>query len=106
MDVRLAPTPDISLASREGRKPGAVALGFALETEDLRENARRKLREKGFDLIAANSAVEEGSGFGVETNRVTILDAEGSVEELPVLAKEEVAEKLLDRLGPLLPDAV
>lgn len=106
VDVRLSPTSDISLATREGRKPGAVALGFALETEDLKENALRKLREKGFDLIAANSAVEEGAGFGVETNRVTILDAEGSVEELPVLAKEEVAEKLLDRIVPLLPDGV
>ncbi len=104
--IRLSPTDDIALASREGRKPGAVALGFALETEDLKENARRKLREKGFDLIAANSATEDGSGFEVATNRVTILDTEGGAEELPVLPKDEVAEKLLDRLSPLLPDDV
>jgi phosphopantothenoylcysteine decarboxylase/phosphopantothenate--cysteine ligase len=69
---------------------------------DLLGNARRKLKEKGFHLIAANSASEEGSGFEVTTNRVTILDADGGVEELPILPKDEVAEKLLDRLTPLL----
>jgi phosphopantothenoylcysteine decarboxylase/phosphopantothenate--cysteine ligase len=104
MELRLSPTEDVALATVEGRKPGAVALGFALETEDLLGNARRKLKEKGFHLIAANSAVEEGSGFDVGTNRVTILDTEGGIEKLPVLPKDEVAEKLLDRLTHLLPD--
>jgi phosphopantothenoylcysteine decarboxylase/phosphopantothenate--cysteine ligase len=102
MDVRLSPTADIASATKEGRKAGAVAVGFALETEDLLVNARRKLKEKGFDLIAANSATEEGAGFDVDTNRVTILDADGGVEELPVLPKDEVAEKLLDRLDRFL----
>ena len=101
MELRLSPTADIALATLKGRKPGAVALGFALETEDLMANARRKMKEKGFDLIAANSALEEGAGFDVDTNRVTILDTEGGVEALPLLPKEEVAEKLLDRLTPL-----
>jgi phosphopantothenoylcysteine decarboxylase / phosphopantothenate---cysteine ligase len=105
MDLRLSPTPDIALATLDGRKTGAVAVGFALETEDLRENARRKLKEKGFHLIAANSALEEGSGFEVDTNRVTLLDTEGGAEELPLLPKEEVAEKILDRLTHLLQDA-
>jgi phosphopantothenoylcysteine decarboxylase / phosphopantothenate---cysteine ligase len=102
MELRLAPTPDIALATLEGRKTGAVAVGFALETEDLRENARKKLREKGFHLIAANSALEEGAGFEVDTNRVTLLDADGGAEELPILPKDEVAEKILDRLTHLL----
>jgi phosphopantothenoylcysteine decarboxylase/phosphopantothenate--cysteine ligase len=102
MELELSPTADVARATLKGRKPGTVALGFALETEDLKGNARRKLREKGFDLIAANSALEEGSGFDVGTNRVTILDAEGGVEALPVLPKEEVAEKLLDRLTNLV----
>jgi phosphopantothenoylcysteine decarboxylase/phosphopantothenate--cysteine ligase len=104
MELQLSPTSDIALATVEGRKPGAVALGFSLETEDLLGNARRKLKEKGFDLIAANSALEEGAGFDVGTNRVTILDTEGGVEELPVLPKDEVAEKLLDRVTHLLQD--
>jgi phosphopantothenoylcysteine decarboxylase/phosphopantothenate--cysteine ligase len=104
MELRLSPTSDIALATVKGRKPGAVALGFALETEDLLENARRKMKEKGFDLIAANSALEDGAGFDVSTNRVTILDPEGGIEELPLLPKDEVAEKLLDRLTHLLQD--
>ena len=102
MEIELSPTADIALATIEGRKAGAVALGFALETEDLLANARKKLKEKGFDLIAANSALEEGAGFDVSTNRVTILDTEGGVEELPVLPKGEVAEKLLDRISHFL----
>jgi phosphopantothenoylcysteine decarboxylase/phosphopantothenate--cysteine ligase len=102
MEVRLMPTADIALSTVQGRKTGAVALGFALETQDLLSNARKKMREKGFDLIAANSATENGAGFEVETNRVTILDSDGSVQELPVLPKEEVAEKLLDRLTDIL----
>jgi phosphopantothenoylcysteine decarboxylase/phosphopantothenate--cysteine ligase len=101
--LHLEPTLDIARATLEGRMPGAVAVGFALETEDLRENAGRKLREKGFHLIAANSAVEKGAGFDVDTNRVTILDREGGAEELPVLSKAEVAERLLDRVTRLLP---
>jgi len=104
LDIHLSPTDDIALATLEGRKPGAVALGFALETEDLKGNARRKLKEKGFDLIAANNPLEKGAGFDVDTNRVTILDIDGGVEALPLLPKEEVAEKLLDRLANLLPD--
>jgi phosphopantothenoylcysteine decarboxylase/phosphopantothenate--cysteine ligase len=104
VDLRLVPTEDIALATVEHRKPGAVALGFALETEDLRSNAQRKLKEKAFHLIAANSAMEEDAGFEVETNRVTVLDGDGGVEELPLLNKEEVAERLLDRLTVFLRD--
>ncbi len=102
MEVKFTPTPDIALSTLQGRKTGTVALGFALETEDLLSNARKKMKEKGFNLIAANSAVEEGAGFDVSTNRVTILDTKGGVEQLPLLPKEEVAEKLLDRLTPLV----
>ena len=102
LDLLLSPTSDIALAAVEGRKPGAVSVGFALETQDLLGNAKRKLEEKGFDLIAANSVFEEGAGFDVSTNRVTILDTEGGVEELSTLPKEEVAEKLLDRVTHLL----
>ena len=104
MEVHLSPTTDIALATVKGRKPGTVSVGFALETEDLLANARRKLEEKGFHLIAANSASEEGAGFDVSTNRVTLLDTQGGVEELPTLPKEEVAEKILDRVSHFLRD--
>jgi len=104
LEIDLTPTPDIARATIGKRKPGTLAVGFALETEDILSNARKKLKEKEFQLIVANSALEEGAGFDVPTNRVTILDTEGGIEELPVLPKEEVAEKILDRLSHLLED--
>jgi phosphopantothenoylcysteine decarboxylase/phosphopantothenate--cysteine ligase len=104
LTLKLGPTRDIALASQDLRKAGAVTLGFALETEDLTENARKKLEAKGFDLIAANPATEVGVGFDGDRNRVTVLDAHGGVEELPVLPKDEVAERLLDRVSAFLPE--
>jgi phosphopantothenoylcysteine decarboxylase/phosphopantothenate--cysteine ligase len=76
-----------------------VSVGFALETGDLVDNARRKLASKGFDLLVANDATEYGAGFEVPTNRVTILQRDGALEELPLLSKDEVAEEILDRVA-------
>jgi phosphopantothenoylcysteine decarboxylase/phosphopantothenate--cysteine ligase len=104
LTLSLRATQDIALAAKEVRRAGTVTLGFALETENLRENAGKKLEAKGFDLVAANPALEEGVGFDTSKNRVTVLDAQGGVEELPVLPKEEVAERLLDRVSALLSD--
>ena len=66
--------PDVARDTRSERKPGSVTVGFALETDDLLENASKKLKEKGFDLLVANDATEAGAGFGVSTNRVTFLE--------------------------------
>ena len=74
-----------------------VRVGFAAESENLVRNARRKLEEKGVDLIAANDVTAEGSGFGSDTNKVTLLDREGE-EELPLMGKYEVAVRILDRV--------
>jgi phosphopantothenoylcysteine decarboxylase/phosphopantothenate--cysteine ligase len=73
-------------------------VGFAAETEDLINNARSKLKNKNLDLIVANDVCMEGAGFESDTNIVKILDREGSIEELPLMSKEEVAEKILDRV--------
>ncbi len=100
--VELTENPDVAGGSRAVRKDGAVTVGFALETDDLLENGRRKLEEKGFDLLVANDATEEGAGFGVETNRVTLLADGGEAEELPLLSKDEVAERILDRVADRL----
>lgn len=99
--VELAASPDVAGGTRALRKPGSVAVGFALETHDLLPNARRKLDEKGFHLLVANPADEEGAGFEADTNRVVILDAAGA-EELPLQSKDEVAEAVLDRVASLL----
>jgi phosphopantothenoylcysteine decarboxylase/phosphopantothenate--cysteine ligase len=80
-----------------------VKVAFAAETQDVIENARRKPESHGpLDLIVANDVSEEGSGFGTDTNRVTILDAQGGIEELPLMSKYDVAGRILDRVLPLL----
>ena len=102
ISVTLAANPDIARATVGARRPGSVVVGFALETSDLLANAAKKLESKGFDLVVANDATEEGAGFEVTTNRVTILSREGKPEALPLLSKDEVAEEILDRIGRLL----
>lgn len=99
--VELVPTPDILLSTRDARKPGAIIVGFALETNDAVSNGRGKLAAKGLDLIVVNDATEAGAGFGVETNRVTILSRSGSEEDLPLMSKREVADAILDRVEGL-----
>ena len=97
----LEPTPDI-LGELGKRKEGQVLVGFAAETDEVVANARDKLAKKNLDLIVANDVGAPGAGFGVDTNRVTILDRAGGAEALPVLPKREVAERVLDRVVALL----
>ena len=75
---------------------GVLRVGFAAETESLVSNAEAKLRDKGLDLIAANDVTEEGSGFEVETNKVTLIDRSGRIEELPLMDKYDVGQRILD----------
>jgi len=99
LDLRLVRGPDLLLETRAERaERGTYTLGFALETGNGRENARRKLEEKGMDLVALNEAGRPDTGFEAETNRVTLIDASGAVVELPLLPKPEVADLLLDRV--------
>jgi phosphopantothenoylcysteine decarboxylase / phosphopantothenate---cysteine ligase len=98
----LEAAPDVLRTTRESRRAGAIVVGFALETGDGRESARRKLRDKGLDLVVLNAADEPGAGFDVDTNRVVLLDRSGGEEVLPLLSKDQVAEALLDRVAGLL----
>ncbi|MFN2603903.1 MAG: bifunctional phosphopantothenoylcysteine decarboxylase/phosphopantothenate--cysteine ligase CoaBC [Gemmatimonadaceae bacterium] len=102
MAIELAPTTDILRATLSIRPPHAVIVGFALETGDALTKGAAKLKEKSLDLIVVNDALEEGAGFGVDTNRVTILTRDSDPEELPLMAKTAVADAILDRVGPLL----
>jgi len=95
--VELVRNPDI-LAEVEG----PLKVGFAAETGNPVERARRKLEAKGLDLIVANDVSAPGSGFGTDTNKVWLIDREGRVEELPLLPKYEVAHRILDRVAGLL----
>ena len=102
----LTENPDVAGGTREIRKAGSIAVGFALETQSLLENGRKKLDAKDFDLLVANDATEGGAGFEVETNRVTLLARSQPNEELPLLSKNEVAEIILDRIESLLEPSV
>ena len=102
MAIELAPTTDILRATLPIRPPNAVIVGFALETGDALTKGAAKLKEKSLDLIVVNDALEEGAGFGVDTNRVTILARDRDPEKLPLMAKTAVADAILDRVGPLL----
>lgn len=102
LELRLAANPDIARDTISARKPGSIAVGFALETGDLLAHAAKKLEEKAFDLVVANDATEPGAGFEVETNRVALLSRGRPPETLPLLSKEEVAEVVLDRVAELL----
>jgi phosphopantothenoylcysteine decarboxylase/phosphopantothenate--cysteine ligase len=102
--VALTPTPDILAATRKARRKDAVIVGFALETDDVLRGAREKLEAKALDLIVVNDAREPGAGFEVDTNRVTLIGRDGKEEALPLLAKEEVADQILDRVERLLRD--
>lgn len=82
------------------KQPGQLVCGFSMETENLLENSKKKLMEKGLDLIAANNLKVEGAGFGVDTNVVTLI-TKNEVKELPLMSKEEVAHQLLDTLQTL-----
>ena len=95
--LRLEPTPDIlkQLRSKKGRR---VFIGFAAETERMLAGARRKLAEKGLDLIVANDVSRRDAGFEVDTNRVTFVDAGGKVRVLPLMTKLKVAARIMDWL--------
>jgi phosphopantothenoylcysteine decarboxylase/phosphopantothenate--cysteine ligase len=101
--LELTETPDILRSTIAARRKGAVIVGFALETDDLLANARKKLDAKSLDMIVLNSATEPGAGFGVETNRVTILRrGSAAQEDLPLQHKRDVADAILDRVEELL----
>jgi len=98
LTLELEKTPDI-LAQVKG---DFIRVGFAAESENLIANANEKIKKKGLDLIVANDITAEGSGFGSDTNRVSIIDSKGKVNELPLMPKREVADKILDIVSNLL----
>jgi phosphopantothenoylcysteine decarboxylase / phosphopantothenate---cysteine ligase len=100
--LELEPAPDILKETMEDRPHGCLVVGFALETTDGAANARRKLEAKGLDLVVLNET-GPNSGFDTETNQVTLLAPGGESESFPVLPKDEVAERILDRVERLMP---
>jgi phosphopantothenoylcysteine decarboxylase / phosphopantothenate---cysteine ligase len=98
-ELALVANPDLlaDLGKRRGAKKTPLLVGFAAETQDIIANARAKLAAKGCDVVIANDVSEPGAGFGVDTNRVTVVDHESAIE-LPAGPKAEVAHRILDRV--------
>lgn len=97
LSVPLQRTTDILKWLGEHKRDGQVLCGFSMETENMLENSRAKLKKKNADLIAANSLRDAGSGFGTDTNHLVLITGDG-VTDLPLLSKEEAADRLLDAL--------
>ena len=96
LSIPLSRTHDILSYLGEHRRPGQFICGFSMETRDMVENSRAKLEKKKVDMICANNLKVAGAGFGVDTNVLTLITADGA-EELPLMSKEEAAGTILDR---------
>jgi phosphopantothenoylcysteine decarboxylase/phosphopantothenate--cysteine ligase len=103
--IAVQATDDILRAVADQREKSgrpAVVVGFAAESENLEASATQKLEAKGLTLIVANDITATDAGFSVDTNRVTMIDADGGVQQLPLMSKADVAERVLDRVEDLL----
>jgi phosphopantothenoylcysteine decarboxylase/phosphopantothenate--cysteine ligase len=99
LTLEMIKAPDILTEIKDGK---FIKVGFKAETQNLEDNAREKLYKTNLDLIVANDVTKEGSGFGTDTNEVTIINKKGESEHLPLMSKREVADKILDRVVKLL----
>ncbi len=97
LNLKLVSNPDI-LAETGARKGDKILVGFAAETNDIINNAQKKLHSKNLDMIVANDLTAPGAGFAADTNRVIIITPGGKTEELPMMSKTEVAHAILDRI--------
>ncbi|MBQ0075185.1 MAG: bifunctional phosphopantothenoylcysteine decarboxylase/phosphopantothenate--cysteine ligase CoaBC [Prevotella sp.] len=100
MTIPLGRTKDILKYLGENKKDGQVIVGFSMETENMLENSQKKLEKKNADLICANSISSNGTGFAVDTNKVTLITKQG-IDELPLCSKEETANLILNKICTL-----
>lgn len=98
MNIALTRNPDILAELGRKKRPGQLLCGFAMETQNLLQNAADKLRRKNCDILVANSLREAGAGFQHDTNAATLLFADGRQETVPLMQKQELADRILDRL--------
>ncbi len=100
--LNLKPTNDIAAWVGNNKKEGSITIGFALENNNELENAKSKLERKNLDMIVLNSMNDSGAGFGVETNKITIIDRNKELISFPLKSKKEVAEDIVDNIERLL----
>ncbi len=101
-EIRLVKNPDIAASVGQKKRADQLLVGFALETDHAEENALDKLARKNLDMIVLNSLEDKQSGFGVDTNKVTIVDRDGSMLRLPVKSKLDVAKDIVDKVSEKL----
>lgn len=97
MELKLVENPDVAAMVGSKKRPGQVLVAFAAETQNLSENAAKKLDKKNVEFIVGNDVTRPGAGFDVDTNIITIFDRSGATE-LPMMKKTEVADKILDHV--------
>ena len=98
LTIELKPTKDIAGELGKLKKKDQVLVGFALESENELQHAKKKLSKKNFDFIVLNSIRDEGAGFGVDTNKITIIDRQNNIQKFELKSKAEVAEDIVDKL--------
>jgi len=101
-EIDLVPTKDILLSMGEGKKDNQLLIGFALETENEVENAIKKLHKKNLDLIVLNSMNDSGAGFGVETNKITLIDNKDNAQSFPLKSKKIVAKDIVEKIESMI----
>jgi phosphopantothenoylcysteine decarboxylase/phosphopantothenate--cysteine ligase len=99
--IELEQNPDI-IAEVGKKKGSSILVGFAVETENLIENASVKMVKKNMDMIVANDVTQKGAGFGYDTNIIKIITADGDIEEMPLMSKIEVADRILDGIKRII----
>lgn len=102
MEIKLVKTPDILKDLGERKKANQLLVGFALETDNELENAQGKLKNKNLDLIVLNSLQDKGAGFGTDTNKVTIIDRNGTVKKYKLKSKAEVAKDIVNKIAEVI----
>ncbi len=98
LSINLVKNPDIAAETGKRKKPHQITVGFALETSGMIENATKKLHSKNLDFIVLNSPNEKGTGFGTDTNKITIIDKHNNITHYELKTKREVAEDIIDYL--------
>jgi len=100
--LELKPTTDIAEVLGKIREKNQIIAGFALETDNVLENATKKLFRKNLDIIVLNSLKEKGAGFGHDTNRITIIDKYNNINKFELKSKQEVAYDILDKIVAMI----
>jgi phosphopantothenoylcysteine decarboxylase/phosphopantothenate--cysteine ligase len=104
ISLELLPNPDIlkKLGKKKEKAKRPILVGFAAESNDHLEEGRRKLKEKNLDLIVINDITGKNTGFGTDTNQISLIDRDYQLEKLPLLTKEECADMIWDKVVKLL----